>query len=101
MSKSKSGSDRTSATHTRNGNGSRTPASNDAAASLTFDLGALDSECVRTTVALPETVLLNLSIWCARNKLRRNEGIVQILAQFLVSEGLQPDKSPKEIIVSY
>ena len=100
MSRRKSNSAHTTTPHARNGNG-HAAVRNGSVAAPTFDLDAIDSECVRTTVALPETVLVNLSIWCARKKLRRNEGIVTILVQFLASEGLQPDKNPKEITVSY
>ena len=101
MGRSKPHSDRGPTAHAgSNGNRSRV-APNGSVAALAFDLDAIDSESVRTTVALPETVLVNLSIWCARNKIRRNEGIVKIIAQFLASEGLQPDKTPKEITVSY
>jgi hypothetical protein len=70
-------------------------------AALALEDNPEDWDTIRTTVPLPAAVHLNLAIWCARKKLRRNEGIVQILVRFLASEGLQPDKTPKGITVSY
>ena len=55
---------------------------------------------VRTTLILPELLDWNLAAWCLANRVRKNEGIVKILTQFLGSEGLQPNRTP-EIKIGY
>ena len=56
---------------------------------------------VRTTLLLPEALDVNLSLWCLRNRVRKNAGIVQILTTFLGSEGMQPTRTTMEIKVGY
>lgn len=56
---------------------------------------------VRTTIVLPEYLYWTLSAWCARERLRKGDGIVELLKAGLTAKGLQPDKTPKKITIVY
>ena len=63
--------------------------------------GSLRAETVRTTLVLPATIDQNLEVLCAMRGVAKGEVIKTALFDFLSKQGLQPDKSPKDISVVY
>jgi hypothetical protein len=63
--------------------------------------GASTGRTTRTTIVLPETLDQNLELFSVRVGLPKGEIIKRVLAEYLKKEGLQPDKRPKSIQVSY
>ncbi len=55
----------------------------------------------RTTIMYPVALDENLEVYAIRVGRNKGEIIKQVLSDFLRSQGLQPDKRPKRIDVSY
>jgi hypothetical protein len=58
-------------------------------------------KAVRTTVIFPKAMDRNLEICQLKLGLSRNEAIQQALRQFIELQGLDPEKIPRAIDVSY
>jgi hypothetical protein len=67
-----------------------------------FDLPSFDpSQVVRTTIVLPIETDLNLDLCRLKLGATRNELIKRAIHNFLVQEGFDPLRSPKNLGVSY
>ena len=56
---------------------------------------------VRMTIILPENLDWNLTVWCANTGESKSELIQRVVHDFLVAQGLQPDRRPARVAVSY
>jgi hypothetical protein len=56
---------------------------------------------VRTTVVLPEYLYWTLTAWCARERLRKGDAMVELIKAGMAAKGLKPDRSPKSIKILY
>ena len=67
-----------------------------------FDLPSFDaSQVVRTTIVLPIETDLNLDLCRLKLGATRNELIKRAIHNFLVQEGFDPLRTPKNLGVSY
>lgn len=81
----------------------------DAAASRSISQGsdssatkqASDSSLTRTTIVYPVALDQNLEVYSIQVGRPKGEIIKEVLSDFLRTKGLQPDKRPKRIDVSY
>jgi hypothetical protein len=55
----------------------------------------------RTTLVIPETLDQNLELYALQAGLPKGEVVKRVLIDFLTAKGLQPDKRPRSINVSY
>lgn len=58
---------------------------------------AQDGFPVRTTVVLTMSLDRNLEVYCAQAGVGKSKLIEKVLYDFLVSQGLNPDKIPKSV----
>jgi hypothetical protein len=56
---------------------------------------------VRTTVILPDHLYWTVTAWCARERLRKGDGLVELIKAGLGAKGLQPDKGAPKIKITY
>ncbi len=73
----------------------------DTAASDDNFRGLQKSSFVRTTVVLPVALDANLGVYALQHNLQKGKVVAQLLDKYLRKEGFQPDKMPREIVVSY
>jgi hypothetical protein len=55
----------------------------------------------RTTLVLPVTLDQNLELFAVKTGLPKGEVIKRVLIDFLIKQGMQPDKRPKSIDIAY
>jgi hypothetical protein len=63
--------------------------------------GARATPTTRTTLVLPITVDQNLELFAVKMGLPKGEIIKRVLVEYLIKQGLQPDKRPRSINVAY
>lgn len=64
-------------------------------------LNSANRATTRTTLVLPETLDQNLELFAVKAGMPKGEIIKQLLSEFLIKQGLQPDKRPRSIDVVY
>lgn len=65
--------------------------------------GRSDREIVRTSILLTKALDMNIEAYCAITSKSKNEAMQELLRKALRSSGLgiDPDKEPKKITVTY
>ncbi len=79
-----------------NGNGIEQHAGNTATRSV-----VASANSARTTVVLPVALDENLEVYSLKVGVPKGEIIKQLIANHLVTQGLQPDRRPRSIEVTY
>ncbi len=59
------------------------------------------TQTTRTTLVLPVTLDQNLELFAVKTGVPKGEIIKRVLSEFLIRQGLQPDKRPKSINIAY
>lgn len=74
--------------------------STDNATEIASSNGATSSPNARTTIVLPLSVDENLEAYALRSGIAKGEIIKRVIVDFLIREGMQPDRRPK-VEISY
>ncbi len=60
-----------------------------------------DVRSARTTIVLPIALDENLEVYALKTGTPKGEAIKAAISKFLIAQGLQPDKRPKSVQVTY